>query len=629
MYSPEGYGIDTKDPNILYVPEGVKINLREQRLCWPHDRGEQALRLLPDKIYILPSGYKVEFKRGTSGQKWRLIGTRAEGTFCHKPCTVSGGGKSEISKSIADAFIHGPVFTANLQEDLKEVEEILNRDYKNRFINELGIESKGRPILSPNRSLGSAIQLLTPRPGIYNKEYNDWLEGIPRYIRELVFVLKQYYRHEWGDNWQKKLTVDILNGQPGNELKYHNKPLISHYLRVGTSSNGLRRIFGLRRDFNPAVKLQTEDDISVSIVVPSTRLRNLNPECSNKSVKFVLNCENRLFQRPDDAIIRGYDKRTEADLSRPDNFLSNYQPLDLKDINNLMDDTIGFDQYTKPMQKLIRDFVKNRSSKYIVSSAHPRLVNGKPSKNPRYLQKRADLIDRKPWYIAEIGTRLYRRISKEDPVYMPVNAVLPGRRNNPPDIKSGIPPLAVFNPIHYMELPELFLEFICSMTGKSPSTTGAGSEGALTKGPFNALPAIIDLNNALVSYILTDYSCFITAAGYVGPKYRVDHDISLLIPELWCRMRIQEQEPQYLISKGYLERCEDFDYEGKPVLASRLGYRINANFVTMFLGRVFNNPGKVFREKMLKPETQDIKIFVDGMNNIVATHRRAGRDVFQ
>ena len=31
------------------------------------------------------------------------------------------------------------------------------------------------------------------------------------------------------------------------------------------------------------------------------------------------------------------------------------------------------------------------------------------------------------------------------------------------------------------------MDFICSLTGKSPSTTGAGSEGALTKGPFNAL----------------------------------------------------------------------------------------------------------------------------------------------
>jgi hypothetical protein len=86
----------------------------------------------------------------------------------------------------------------------------------------------------------------------------------------------------------------------------------------------------------------------------------------------------------------------------------------------------------------------------------------------------------------------------DTPLYTPVNAVVPGRRNNPPDPAAGIRSLAVFNPIHYMELPELFMEFISSMTGKSPSTTGAGSEGALTKGPFNALPPIIDLNAALV-----------------------------------------------------------------------------------------------------------------------------------
>ena len=96
-----------------------------------------------------------------------------------------------------------------------------------------------------------------------------------------------------------------------------------------------------------------------------------------------------------------------------------------------------------------------------------------------------------------MGARLLSPIAGRQPVYNPVHAVLPGRRNNPPE--PGIRSLAVYNPIHYFELPELFMEFICSMTGKSPSTTGAGSEGALTKGPFNALPPIIDLNNALVS----------------------------------------------------------------------------------------------------------------------------------
>ena len=76
-----------------------------------------------------------------------------------------------------------------------------------------------------------------------------------------------------------------------------------------------------------------------------------------------------------------------------------------------------------------------------------------------------------------------------------------------------MPPLAVYSPIHYQELPELFMDFICSLTGKSPSTTGFGSEGALTKGPFNALSPVVDLNNALVSSILTGYAGFTTAAG--------------------------------------------------------------------------------------------------------------------
>ena len=67
------------------------------------------------------------------------------------------------------------------------------------------------------------------------------------------------------------------------------------------------------------------------------------------------------------------------------------------------------------------------------------------------------------------------------PPPIPVDAVLIGRRNNPPDRAAGIRPLAVYGPIHYQELPELFMDFICSLTGKSPSTTGAGSEGRSRK----------------------------------------------------------------------------------------------------------------------------------------------------
>jgi hypothetical protein len=179
-----------------------------------------------------------------------------------------------------------------------------------------------------------------------------------------------------------------------------------------------------------------------------------------------------------------------------------------------------------------------------------------------------------------------------------------------------------------MELPELFMEVICSMTGKSPSTTGAGSEGALTKGPFNALPPIMDLNNALVSFILTGHRGFVTAAGYVGPHLRVDHDVSLIVPEVWCRMTPDERDPKFLIANRFLDRCADFELDGKKVLASRLGWRINARFVHAFFGRVFNHPHAVFTEAMLKPELQDKDCFADGLDNIVATQKRVAQMYF-
>ena len=33
-----------------------------------------------------------------------------EGAYCHKPATVSGGGKSEISKSLNDAVIYASMY---------------------------------------------------------------------------------------------------------------------------------------------------------------------------------------------------------------------------------------------------------------------------------------------------------------------------------------------------------------------------------------------------------------------------------------------------------------------------------------------------------------------------------------
>ena len=626
---PEGYAVDKTYPNIFYVPEDSEFSVREGYVRWNREGRTHQLTLGAEDVFVLPSGYKIRMQKQQGGGRWRLVASRAEGTLCHKPCTVSGGGKSEISKSIANVLQTGSIYIKDYQKDFDQVADILKKDFSAIYKNQSPNERSRRPILSPERSLGSVVRLLTPSPE-YSEKHNDWLRRLPMTIRQLVFVVKRYYRPDWGENWRQHFTVDHVNGFLGHELKYDDQKLVANYLRVGFDpDNGSWRLYKTRTDFHPADKVQVEDDITASAVLPREQLNDLDPEYQNPSVKLVANCEAQLFQRPDDAIHRGFDKGAEADIATPGTFLSNFEPLTVAQAKVLVEHIVEFDQYTEPMKKLLEDFVKGAETEFVVSSAHPRLVDGKPSKNPRYLQKRQDWVNARDTYLAEIGARLARGVPSDRNVVFPVNAVLAGRRNNPPDPKIDLPPLAVFNPIHYQALPELIMDFICSLTGKSPSTTGFGSEGALTKGPFNALWPVVDMNNIVVSMILCGYDGFTTAAGHVGPKMQVDHDISMLVPEIWCRMRVAERDPQFLIDNGYLEKVNDFDYEGHTVLASRLGYRITTLFADHFLGRIFETPNAVFTEEMLRPEKQDLAEFVSGVDSIVEAQTRVARYYFQ
>ena len=618
----EGYAVDKKYRDVIYIPEDANFDLLKQNITWAKAGQKQVIKLLPYKHYIYPNGYRVEMKKRIEGPKWHLVGTIAEGTLCHKPCTVSGGGKSEISKSIKDAMIQGSVIVADLNADLDLVEEVMTKDFSKRFkvAADYSVNSS-RHILSRRRSLGSVIKLLTPSEE-YTDEYNEWLTSFPQHIKVLIYVIKGNYSEDWDKDWRKYFAVDKINGIPGNELKFQNSKLLSNYLRVGHDKEKSWRIFLLRQDYNPSSKVQMEDDITASVILDASKLDNLNTEYSNASVKIVKNCESRLFQRPDDCVIKGYDKQGEKDLSSPNTFLSNFEPLTRKQVQEIKDDAIGFELYTQPVKDLINNFLKNDHPEYLVVPSEPRLVDGVASKNPRYLQTRPDLVKPIEKYIAEITTRIFRKIPMDKPVFLPVNAVLPGRRNNPAEPENNVPPLAVYSPIHYQELPELFIDFICSITGKSPSTTGFGSEGALTKGPFNSLLPASDLNNAFLSYILTGYDGFSSAAGYVGPNYKVDHDVSLLVPEIWCRMSVKERDPKFLIKNGYLEKVENFKHNGKVIDASLLGYRITIKFVTHFLARIFSKPDAVFSDDMLRPETQDIEMFVASVDNLSITQKR-------
>ena len=622
----EGHGRDRNHPAIVYVPEHTRFSVREQRLVFTLGGNETELPLRPGEIYVHPAGYKMQLERDRRGHHWYLVGTQAEGTFCHKPCTVSGGGKSEISKRLDDAVLYGPVFVDDLQRDLDLVEDLVRRDYSDRMRPDRRADYSGRPsrpVLSDRRSLSSVIKMFTPSEN-FTDEYNAWLSSFPDRIWPIVFLLKRFYKQDWGNDWRRMFSVDAINGVAGHRLKYRNRDVVSTYLRVGYDVDGNWRIYKLRQDFKPAAKVQTEDDISTSVVVPRHWLNNLCTASDEPSQKLVINVETRLFQRPDEAIHRGIDRQTEFDMAAPGLFCSNFQPLTPDEAREETEDLLLFDQYTEPMRRHLLAGA-DQGDAWVVASARPRIVDGAPTRNPRYLQLRPDYQRPIEPYLAQLGARLRRRVPAGESVPFPVNAVLTGRRNNPPDLERGIQPLCVFGPIHYQELPELFMDFIASLTGKSPSTTGAGTEGALTKGPFNMLRATTDLNNALVGYLLTGHGVFSSAAGYVGPYHRVDHDISLLVPEIWSRLAPEHRQPEFLIDHGYLERVQDRMINGREVKASRLGWRITATFVRDAMQSIFDHPDRVFTSSMLHPEEQDLEIFAAGVDNIVEAQRRVAQ----
>ena len=625
---PQGHALDLQQPHIVLVPANPHYSLRAMTVSWSGADGQrQSIPLRADQVYLSPNGYRVGIAQEPHDRTaWSLIGTVPNATSCHKPATVSGGGKSEISKAITDAFIFGSEFVADFETDMDSVAAILDRDFSRRFLDPARHDQDDRPILSEQRSIGSVIKLLTPSRSEYRADYNAWLGRIPPYIKELVYIVKRSYRPEWGNDWRSHFSVVAVDGRQGNRLRLDDERITINMLRVGYNADASWRLFSLRHDFSPAVKVQTQDDITASTVVSGGQLGM----DAARSYKLVENCEDLLFQRPDDAIHRGYDKQAERDIAAPETFLSNFAPLTPADAIAMRDDAVAFSAFSEPMAEMISRFADTAEGDgpaYFVSSANPRLVEGKPSKNPRYLQQRPDRVNARATAVAELSARLVRRLPSGAPLLLPVDVVAAGRRNNPPDGPS--PALCSYNPLHYMEVPELFMEFISSMTGKSPSTTGAGSEGALTKGPFNAMPAIIDLNASMLSYALTGYDGWVSAAGYVGPHVRVDHDFSLLVPELFSRMTPDERDARNLIAEGALEKLTDFEHDGRRVAASRLGYRMTDRLATKYFGRIFLHPDVVFTPEMLRPELQDVGIFAESIATIVTTHERVARSYFQ
>ena len=86
----------------------------------------------------------------------------------------------------------------------------------------------------------------------------------------------------------------------------------------------------------------------------------------------------------------------------------------------------------------------------------------------------------------------------------------------------------------------------------------------------------------------------------------------------------------FLIENGYLEKVDDFEYEGRTVLASRLGYRITPLVRGPLPGPDLRNcRTRCFPEEMLRPEKQDLDVFAAGVDAIVEAQTRVALNYFE
>jgi len=303
----------------------------------------------------------------------------------------SRAAESEFSKSLVDAVLYGPIYVRSIEEDLDLVESISSAISATRSAGLRAVAERdpSRRILSTDRSLGSVIKAAHANPA--NPQRIQRLAGsIRTTCARWVFVIKRFYRADWGDDWRRHFHVDIINGAPGHELKYGERRLVGSYLRVGLQQTA-RGALQAAPGFLGGRQGADGDDITASVVVPPRSCsacpgirRPSEPQVVAKlRVPAVFNARMRRFTRASIARRGRY--------VAPGLFVSNFQPLSSADSRKIVEDVAVHVAFTVPMRDHVSRNAARGDDGYAICSAKPRLVGGKPSKNPRYLQVRPDV----------------------------------------------------------------------------------------------------------------------------------------------------------------------------------------------------------------------------------------------
>ena len=185
-----------------------------------------------------------------------------------------------------------------------------------------------------------------------------------------------------------------------------------------------------------------EDDITASVVLPRAS--------SERSRSRVSQRERQAGgQLRDACCFSGPTMRSTADSTRtprptsrsPGTFLSNFEPLDVgAGCRRMVDNVVEFDKYHRTDEAIAAanssEHPRTRVRGLVGASPH----GGRQPVEESALSAEAARSGESARYLSggDRDTRLAREIPADKPVHFPVNAVLAGRRNNPPDPKTGI-----------------------------------------------------------------------------------------------------------------------------------------------------------------------------------------------
>ncbi len=282
-------------------------------------------------------------------------------------------------------------------------------------------------------------------------------------------------------------SVDAVTARRGTSSQFEGRTIMGSYPRGHRTENGMNRFFKLRQDFMPAFKLQWKTTSPASIIVPQNQLDDLPEWASNHlSLKFAKNCEARFFQRPDDAITSaGATTSRPKRTSRAGQFRLELRAAHPGRCRANHENTIHFYEYTEPMRKFIDETEKDPNYEYFVASNRFRLVDGVPSKTRATCSSILPTSIRNAIPRGARATALPPHSRGQTASASPFGAVLPGRRNNPPDPKGRHTATRRLRPHSLSELPELFWISCARSQGKALRPRGAAARGRSQRAPFN------------------------------------------------------------------------------------------------------------------------------------------------